>query len=177
MNSLLSSYQEQEKQYFGKHFLEAEKHDHSFFRTHVKEKYNIIKNIPRDFCSCPDPEAHLILVTLGFASVQSHRYLLLLIDNVYHWIIEKLLERALWRSFSPSSCLIPWVSPTLAPISCGLSGQLLKISQGGDCTTSLSNLFQGCTLSLICVFPTVQPEPPNYSSWLLLLVMLSATKW
>jgi len=69
MNSLLSGYQEQEEQCFRKHFLEAEKHDHSFVRTHVKEKCNIIKKIPRDFCSCPDPEAHLILIVLGFAFV------------------------------------------------------------------------------------------------------------
>lgn len=150
MNSSLGGYQEQEEQYFRKHFPEAEKHDHSFVRTHVKEKCNIIKNIPRDFCPCPDPEAPLILITLGFASVQSHRYFLLLTDDVYHRIIEKLLERDLRRAFSPSSCLIPWVSsPTLAPISCGLSGQLSKISWGGDCSVSLSNMFQGCTTPLM----------------------------
>lgn len=96
MNSLLSGHQEQEKHCSRKHFLEAEKHDRSFVRTHVKEKCNIIKKIPRDFCSCPDPEACLMLIILEFASVQSHRYLLLLTDDVYHKIIEKLLERDLW---------------------------------------------------------------------------------
>lgn len=58
--------------------------------------------------------------------------LLLLTEDVYQRTIEKLFERNLWRSFSPSSYFILWVSPTPAPISCGLSGHLLRISQGGD---------------------------------------------
>lgn len=92
-NSLLSGYQEEEEQCFRKHFLEAEKHEQSFVRTRVKEKWNIIKNIPRDFCLCSDPEACLILIRLLFASVQSHRYLLLLTDDVYNRIIESCLKR------------------------------------------------------------------------------------